>query len=440
MTILEKYRHRVKNNDTFKHLGRVQKIAGLMIESAGPKACIGDVCHIRAINDENRVMAEVVGVQENTILLMPYSDVKGIGNGSIIENTGHKLQIPVGEGLKGRIVNSVGQPIDGKGPIIGAEMYSVDGHYVNPLSRPRISETMAFGVKAIDGLLTIGKGQRMGIFAGSGVGKSTLMGMIARNIAADVNVIALVGERGREVLDFMEKDLGPEGMQRSILVVATSDQPAMMRSKCASVATAIAEYFRDQGRDVLLMMDSLTRFAMAQREIGLAAGEPPVSRGYPPSIFAELPKLLERSGRLEKGSITGIYTVLVEGDDTNEPIADTVRGILDGHIILSRTLAQRNHYPAIDVGASISRLMNDICDERQLQKAKVLRDLLAVYNENSDLIAIGAYKKGSNPSVDRAIAHIDEVNEFLVQRVNEKVSYDETLERMETLAQTITKS
>lgn len=435
--MLGAYRQRLKSRDTLQYLGRVQKIAGLMIESAGPKACMGDVCYIGAIDDNERVMAEVVGIQENKMLLMPYGDVKGIGTGSIIENTGHKLQIPVGDGLKGRIVNSIGEPIDGKGPVAETVLFPVDNHYANPLSRPRISESLSFGVKAIDGLLTIGKGQRMGIFAGSGVGKSTLMGMIARNIAADVNVIALVGERGREVLDFMEKDLGEEGMRRSILVVATSDQPAMMRSKCALVATAIAEYFRDQGQDVLLMMDSLTRFAQAQREIGLAAGEPPVSRGYPPSIYAELPKLLERSGRMKKGSITGIYTVLVEGDDTNEPIADTVRGIVDGHIILSRTLAQRNHYPAIDINASISRLMFDIVDEKQLAMAKTLRDMLAIYNENYDLIAIGAYKKNSNPKVDKAIAYIDQINGFLTQRVNEKMTYEETLKLMEVLVETI---
>lgn len=427
------YRERVKNCDSLKYLGRVQKIAGLMIESAGPRARMGDVCHVRALGEAHSVLAEVVGIQENEILLMPYDDVRGIGAGSIVENTGRKLQIPVGEALKGRIVNGIGQPIDDLGPVANTVMYSVARQYANPLSRPRITDIMPFGVKAIDGLLTIGKGQRMGIFAGSGVGKSTLMGMIARNIQADVNVIALVGERGREVLDFMERDLGPEGMAKSILVVATSDQPAMMRSKCALVATAIAEYFRGQGQDVLLMMDSLTRFAMAQREIGLAVGEPPVSRGYPPSIFAELPKLLERSGNFEKGSITGIYTVLVEGDDTNEPIADTVRGILDGHIVLSRSLAQRNQYPAIDINASISRLMNDIGDEKLLKLAKEIRDILAIYNENYDLIAIGAYKKGSNPKVDRAIAHIDEINAFLMQKTGDDFSFEETLQLMETL-------
>ena len=298
------------------------------------------------------------------------------------------------------------------------------------MARPPIRERMEFGVKAIDSLLTIGKGQRIGIFAGSGVGKSTLMGMIAKNVKADINVIALVGERGREVLEFVQKDLGEEGMRRSILVVATSDQPAMLRMRCPSVATGIAEYFRDQGYDVLLMMDSLTRFAMAQREIGLAIGEPPVARGYTPSIYAELPKLLERSGNFKKGSITGIYTVLVEGDDTNEPIADTVRGILDGHIVLSRSLAAANHYPAIDVSASISRLMIELVPQEHQKLASRLRDILSVYEKNSDLVSIGAYKAGSNPRLDFALTKIDEINQYLMQGVNEAFSYEQCLAEM----------
>lgn len=431
--MLSKYRELVKHCDTFQYMGLVEKVVGLTIESVGPKARLGDVCKIRSLDESRVILAEVVGIKEKRILLMPYDDIKGIGSGSIVESTGKKLMIPVGEALKGRIVNAVGQVIDDLGDIKCSDYHPIERNYANPLSRPRIEEKMSFGVKAIDGLLTIGKGQRMGIFAGSGVGKSTLMGMIARNIQADVNVIALVGERGREVRDFMEKDLGSEGMAKSILVVATSDQPAMMRSKCAMVATAIAEYFQEQGQDVLLMMDSLTRFAMAQREIGLAVGEPPVARGYTPSIYAELPKLLERSGNFEKGSITGIYTVLVEGDDTNEPIADTVRGIVDGHIILSRTLAQRNQYPAIDVSASVSRLMNDIAPEHQLTLAGEIRDVLATYYANYDLISIGAYKSGSNPKVDKAIAHIDRINGFLMQKVDDKFSYDETVALMEGL-------
>ena len=336
----------------------------------------------------------------------------------------------MGQFLKGRIINALGQPIDDKGPFEGGEDYYLGSSYINPLTRPPIRERMEFGVKAIDGLLTIGKGQRMGIFAGSGVGKSTLMGMIAKNVKADINVIALVGERGREVLEFVEKDLGEEGMARSVLVVATSDQPAMLRKKCPTVATGIAEYFRDQGLDVLLMMDSLTRFAMAQREVGLAIGEPPVARGYTPSIYAELPKLLERSGNFKKGSITGIYTVLVEGDDTNEPIADTVRGILDGHIVLTRSLAAANHYPAIDIGASISRLMVELVDENHRQMASRLRDILSTYNQNADLVSIGAYKAGTNPKLDFALTKIDKINEFLMQGTREAFSYEECLEQL----------
>ena len=298
------------------------------------------------------------------------------------------------------------------------------------MSRPPIRERMEFGVQAIDSLLTIGKGQRIGIFAGSGVGKSTLMGMIAKNVKADINVIALVGERGREVLEFMQKDLGEEGMRRSVLVVATSDQPAMLRMKCPSVATSIAEYFSGQGYDVLLMMDSLTRFAMAQREIGLAIGEPPIARGYTPSMYAEMPKLLERSGNFEKGSITGVYTVLVEGDDTNEPIADTVRGILDGHIVLSRALANSNHFPAIDVGASISRLMVEIVSPEHRQLAGQLRDIMGVYEKNADLVSIGAYKAGTNPKLDHALAKMDAINQFLMQGTNEAYTYEESLNQL----------
>jgi len=374
-----------------------------------------------------------VGFKNDHILLMPYSDMNGISAGNFVRNTGRQLTLRVGEFLRGRIINAMGQPIDGKGPFDGGDPYCVSGSYVNPLQRPPIRERMEFGVKAIDGMITIGKGQRIGIFAGSGVGKSTLMGMIAKNVKADINVIALVGERGREVLEFVQKDLGEEGMRRSVLVVATSDQPAMLRMKCPSVATGIAEYFRDQGYDVLLMMDSLTRFAMAQREIGLAIGEPPVSRGYTPSMYAEMPKLLERSGNFDKGSITGVYTVLVEGDDTNEPIADTVRGILDGHIVLSRALANSNHYPAIDVSASISRLMVEIVDPEHRKLASRIRDIMSVYEKNADLVAIGAYKPGTNRNLDYALSKIDAVNEFLTQDVNEAFSYDQCIARMRAI-------
>lgn len=415
--------------DTLTYMGKIRNITGMMMEACGMEAKIGEICTIHTDDPDKVVTAEVVGFKDGRLLLMAYDDIKGIGPGSLIKSTGSKLKIPVCDGLIGRIVDAMGRPIDDKGPLKASKYYEVHSGYKNPLYRPRIDSYLSFGIKAIDGLLTIGKGQRMGIFAGSGVGKSTLMGMIAKNIKSDVNVIALVGERGREVKEFIEKDLGPEGMAHSVLVIATSDQPAMLRVKCALVATTIAEYFCDKGKDVLLMMDSLTRFAMAQREIGLAVGEPPIARGYTPSIYSELPKLLERSGKFENGSITGIYTVLVEGDDTNEPISDTVRGILDGHIVLSRTLANRNHYPAIDVNASISRLMYDIVSKEHLDLAAKIRNLLSVYYQNYDLISIGAYKHGINPKLDEAIEKIDRINSFLRQK-DEKYSYEETLQLM----------
>ena len=420
----------VRSAETMSRTGKIENIVGMSIEASGGRAAIGDICRIYNGDSGGQVTAEVVGFKNDHILLMPYSDMSGISAGNFVRNTGAQLTLQVGEFLRGRIINALGQPIDGKGPFEGGTPYCVGGNYINPLQRPPIRERIQFGVKAIDGLITIGKGQRIGIFAGSGVGKSTLMGMIAKNVTADINVIALVGERGREVLEFVEKDLGPEGMKRSILVVATSDQPAMLRMKCPSVATGIAEYFRDQGYDVLLMMDSLTRFAMAQREIGLAIGEPPVARGYTPSMYAEMPKLLERSGNFSRGSITGVYTVLVEGDDTNEPIADTVRGILDGHIVLSRQLANSNHYPAIDVSASISRLMVEIVPPEHRQLASRIRDIMSVYEKNADLVAIGAYKPGSNRKLDFAMSKIDAVNGFLTQDVNEAFSYEQCVEEM----------
>jgi len=420
----------VYNAETYSLTGKIENIVGMSIEASGGHAAVGDICRIYNGDSGGQVTAEVVGFKNDHILLMPYSDMNGISAGNFVRNTGRQLTLRVGEFLRGRIINAMGQPIDNKGPFDGGDPYCVSGSYINPLQRPPIRERMEFGVKAIDGMITIGKGQRIGIFAGSGVGKSTLMGMIAKNVKADINVIALVGERGREVLEFMQKDLGEEGMRRSILVVATSDQPAMLRMKCPSVATSIAEYFRDQGYDVLLMMDSLTRFAMAQREIGLAIGEPPVARGYTPSMYAEMPKLLERSGNFEKGSITGVYTVLVEGDDTNEPIADTVRGILDGHIVLSRQLANSNHFPAIDVGASISRLMVEIVSPEHRQLASKLRDIMGVYQKNADLVSIGAYKSGTNPKLDHALGKMDAINQFLTQGINESFSYDESLEQL----------
>ncbi len=423
----------IQQAETISHTGKIENIVGMSIEASGCKAAVGDICRIYSDESSRQISAEVVGFKGDHLLLMPYAEMTGISAGNFVRNPGRQLELKVGPHLKGRIINALGQPIDEGEPFTGGEPYCIGGSYINPLARPPIRERMEFGVKAIDGLLTIGKGQRMGIFAGSGVGKSTLMGMIAKNVKADINVIALVGERGREVLEFVQKDLGEAGMRRSVLVVATSDQPAMLRMKCPSVATGIAEYFRDQGYDVLLMMDSLTRFAMAQREIGLAIGEPPVARGYTPSMYAEMPKLLEWSGNFKRGSITGIYTVLVEGDDTNEPIADTVRGILDGHIVLSRQLAAQNHYPAIDIGASISRLMVELVDARHQALASRLRDILSTYEKNADLVSIGAYKAGTNSKLDYALKKIDDINGFLMQGINEAFSQEESLKLLEAI-------
>lgn len=433
--MFEQVIQQIKDGDMLSRTGKIENIVGMSIEASGGRGAIGDICRIYSAESNSQVLAEVVGFKSDRMLLMPYQNMNGLAPGSFVRNTGRRLRLQVGDFLRGRIINAMGKPIDGLEPFPEGDSYYVDSPYINPLTRPPIRERVDFGVRAIDSTLTIGKGQRIGIFAGSGVGKSTLMGMIAKNVKTDINVIALVGERGREVLEFVQKDLGEEGMRRSVLVVATSDQPAMLRMKCPSVATAIAEYFRDQGKDVLLMMDSLTRFAMAQREIGLAVGEPPVARGYTPSIYAELPKLLERSGNFERGSITGVYTVLVEGDDTNEPIADTVRGILDGHIVLSRKLANANHFPAIDVSASISRLMVEIVSPKHRELASKLRDILSVYEKNEDLLSIGAYKAGTNPRLDYAISKIDQINAFLMQGINESFSYDESLHQLETILQ-----
>ena len=430
----EKYPELIFKSETVDRIGKIENVVGMSIEASGGRSGVGDIVMIYDESRSRQITAEVVGFKDGHLQLMTYEDASGITAGSFVRNTGHRLRIPVGDFLKGRIVNALGQPIDGKGLFPEGDFYTVNSVYTNPLSRPPIRQRLDFGIKAIDGLNTVGKGQRIGIFAGSGVGKSTLMGMIAKNVKTDINVIALVGERGREVLEFVERDLGEEGMRRSVLVVATSDQPAMLRMKCPLVATTIAEYFRDQGKDVLLMMDSLTRYAMAQREIGLAIGEPPISRGYTPSIYAEFPRLLERSGNFDKGSITGVYTVLVEGDDTNEPIADTVRGILQrASIVLSRQLAAENHFPAIDIGASISRLMTEIVEDEHRKSASRFRNLLSIYQKNADLISIGAYKKGVNPFLDEAVGKINGINEFLMQGTRERFSYEETLKRMKKI-------
>lgn len=417
----------------FNRLGKVVKIVGLTIESVGPDAKLNDLCRIVIDRDRDlSVMAEVVGFRDKRLLLMPFDNVEGIGVGCIVENTERPLSVLVGDDVLGHTLDGIGRPTDGGTLTHGVE-YPVEAQPPDPMSRKIIDEVLPLGVKAVDGLITVGKGQRIGIFAGSGVGKSTLLGMFARNTKADINVIALIGERGREVREFIERDLGEEGMKRSVVVVATSDKPALIRNKAAKTATAIAEYFRDQGKDVLLMMDSLTRFSMAQREIGLASGEPPVSRGYPPSVYSEMPKLLERAGRAEKGSITGLYTVLVDGDDFNEPITDTARSILDGHIMLDRKLGHKNHYPAIDILQSISRCMSQIATREHKQMASKLKTVLATYNEAEDLINIGAYKSGSNSSIDYAIAKIDAVNGFLCQDVDEKFDFETSVEMLQHL-------
>ncbi len=414
----------------YKRLGKVVKIVGLTIESLGPEAKLNDLCHIIIDPDKNKkVLAEVVGFRDKSLLLMPYDSVEGVGLGCIVENTNKPLSIPVSDQILGHVVDGVGRMEDDVDTSLWEE-YPVDAEPPNPMERTIINEVLPLGVKAVDGLITVGKGQRIGIFAGSGVGKSTLLGMFARNTKADINVIALIGERGREVREFIERDLGEEGMRRSVVVVATSDKPALIRNKAAKTATAIAEYFRDQGKDVLLMMDSLTRFSMAQREMGLASGEPPVTRGYPPSVYSEMPKLLERAGTSSKGSITGLYTVLVDGDDFNEPITDTARSILDGHIMLSRKLGHKNHYPAIDVLQSISRVMSAIASPEHKKQAGKLKNVMATYNEAEDLINIGAYKKGSNPEIDYAVSKIGAVNAFLRQQTDEKFSFEEELDML----------
>lgn len=422
---------KIAEDTFFLKMGRVENVVGLTIESAGPEARLGDLCRIYPADDTYApIMAEVVGFKDRKTLLMPCDKTDGIGLGCIVENTGKPLMVPAGDELLGKV-------LDGLGRIQGEYMpgipYPVEAQPPDPMSRKIIDEVLPLGVKAVDGLMTVGKGQRIGIFAGSGVGKSTLMGMFARNTKADINVIALIGERGREVREFVERDLGEEGMKRSVVVVATSDKSALERNKAAKTATAIAEYFRDQGRDVLLMMDSLTRFSMAQREIGLASGEPPVSRGYPPSVYSEMPKLLERAGRASEGSITGLYTVLVDGDDFNEPITDTARSILDGHIMLNRKLAHLNHYPAIDVLQSISRCMSQIVGKEHKQLAGKLKSVLATYNEAEDLINIGAYKRGSNKNIDYAIDKIDAVNDYLMQDVDAKYDYEQAVDLLREL-------
>ncbi|GAA4871570.1 flagellar protein export ATPase FliI [Paenibacillus vulneris] len=425
-----KYIEHLRQIDPVRVNGKVTQVIGLTVESEGPDASIGDVCYIYPLKSDVPLKAEVVGFKNNKVLLMPLGELHSIGPGCDVVGTGKPLTVQVGHELLGKVLDGLGQPLDGTFLSSRMAQYSTHNAPSNPLKRPRVLEPISVGVRCIDGLLTIGKGQRVGIFAGSGVGKSTLMGMIARNTSADVNVIALIGERGREVLDFIERDLGPEGLARSVVIVATSDQPALIRIKGALIATSIAEYFRDRGLNVMLMMDSVTRYAMAQREVGLAVGEPPATRGYTPSVFATLPKLLERSGTGPRGSITAFYTVLVDGDDMNEPIADAVRGILDGHIVLDRNIANRGHYPAIDVLSSVSRVMKEIVPKEHQLAAENLKRLLSIYKDSEDLINIGAYQKGSNPEIDTSLEYIHSIWDYTKQRVDEKLTFSEAQERL----------
>lgn len=410
--------------------GRVTELVGLLIRAAVPGARVGELCLIHSPHRAKVLRAEVVGFRGSEVILMPLGDVSDVAMGAEVVPTGTSLTIKVGEQLIGRVLDGLGEPIDGKGLIEDAVDRVVSARPPDPMKRQRVTKQLKTRIKAFDGLLTVGEGQRIGIFAAAGVGKSTTLGMLARNTEADVNVIALIGERGREVRDFLEQDLGEEGMKRSVVIVATSNEPSLIRMKAAYVATAIAEYYRDQGKKVLFLMDSITRFARALREVGLAAGEPPARSGFPPSVFSELPRLLERTGNSDKGSITAFYTVLVEGDDMTEPIADETRSILDGHVVLSRKLAAQNHYPAIDINESVSRVMSGIVEMNHLEAAGKLREVLATYEAQKDLILIGAYKKGSDPKTDYAISRIDAVNKFLKQGTHEQLSTEEAVQRL----------
>ena len=427
---LDKYLKKVQNSETILYIGKVKSVNGLEILSEGPRSVIGEICTIRITSLKKEMLAEVVGLDGTTVKLTAFGDTRGIEVGTEVVASGQTLQVPVGKGLLGRVIDATGKPMDGKGDVNAETTYPAQAAAPDALSRRDIDRRITTGVRAIDSMLTVGAGQRLGIFAGSGVGKSTLMSMIARNTDADINVIALVGERGREAPDFIKRDLGEAGLKRSVVVLATSDMPSICRLRAAYVATAVAEYFRDQGKNVMLMFDSITRFAQAQREIGLAAGEPPAREGFPPSVFDMIPKLLERAGANDKGSITAFYTVLVEGDDMTEPIADETRSILDGHIILSRKLASANHYPAIDILASISRCMNAIIDKEHKAAAGKFRSLLAKYQEVELLLRIGEYKKGNDAETDEAIDKMPQLNEFLRQGLTEKTSFRETIERM----------
>ena len=433
--MFEKYSAVLEKTDPIKYTGHVERVVGLLIESQGPQAVVGELCQILIPKGKGVIWAEVVGLRGSKVNLMPYESMEGIEVGCLVIAMGEQLSIPVSSDMTGRVLDSMGRTMDDKGSIIPEAWYGINNSPPDVLKRKKIDERVVTGIRAIDGLLPVGKGQRLGIFSGSGVGKSTLLGMIARNTTADVNVIALIGERGREVREFIENDLGPEGLKRSVVVVSSSNTPPISRLRGAYVATAVAEYFRDQGKDVMLLFDSVTRFARAQREIGLAVGEPPATRGFTPSVFSTLPKLLERCGTSEKGTITGFYTILVEGDDMDEPVSDNVRGILDGHIILSRKLSQAYHYPAVDVLSSISRLGVKVSTEEEKKAAGEVRRLLAVYSEAEDLINTGVYVKGSNKSIDEAVEKIEPIREFLRQGITERAELESTLKMVADLAE-----
>lgn len=427
--VFTKYQNAIDRTPIIKTYGRLESLNGLLIEGIGPIGSIGDLCQIYN-NNGDVVFAEIVGFKHGKTLLMPLGHLQGISPGMKIENLRHPLQISVGDELLGRVLSGIAQPIDKLGSIQTKEKSDIDRHPPDPYLRKRITNIVSTGVRALDGIITAGQGQRLGIFAGSGIGKSTLLGMIARNTNADINVIALIGERGREVREFLENELGEEGLKKSVLITVTGDEPPLLRIRGAYVATAIAEYFRDKGKNVMFMMDSVTRFAMAQREVGLSIGEPPAMRGYTPSVFSTLQKLLERTGTGEVGTITAFYTVLVEGDDDNEPISDTVRGILDGHILLSRALADKNHFPAIDVSASISRVMRDVVSKEHIDLAGKLKEIVSTYRESEDLINIGAYVRGANPLIEEALVKMPLINNFLRQNIDEYSSYENTLEKL----------
>ncbi len=433
-TVFEKYKTLLDNTDPIKYRGRVIKVQGLLIESHGPRAVLGELCFITVNSTGETIWAEVVSLKKESIQLMAYDSFEGIEIGSVVVATGRCLSIPVSPRMLGRVLDGMGRPCDGKGNIRGAVRIPVFNSPPDVLRRLPVNRQIETGVKAIDSLLAVGKGQRIGIFSGAGVGKSTLLGMIARNTNADINVIALVGERGREVTEFIENELGPEGMKKSVIVVSSSNTPPVSRIRGAYTATAIAEYFRDRGKDVMLFFDSLTRFARAQREIGLAIGEPPATRGYTPSVFTEMPRLLERCANSSSGTLTGFYTVLVEGDDLDEPVADNAEGFLDGHIILDRKLAESNHYPAINVLKSISRIAVKIVPEEIAAAAGYVKNRMAVYSEAEDLINVGAYVRGSNPDIDESVRKQPEIKKFLIQRIEEKYSVGQSFTEIKKIA------